>query len=36
MSQTGARVGTAEEESRDTLGKILAALSDGQNFKMEA
>ncbi|MER7624370.1 UvrD-helicase domain-containing protein [Streptomyces sp. NPDC126503] len=36
MSQTGADVTTAEEESKEALHSILAALSDGRNFKMEA
>ncbi|MGW6357930.1 UvrD-helicase domain-containing protein [Streptomyces sp. NPDC055092] len=36
MSQTGADVTTAEEESKETLHSILAALSDRRNFKMEA
>jgi DNA helicase-2/ATP-dependent DNA helicase PcrA len=36
MSQTDAGITTAEEESKETLHSILAALSDGRNFKMEA
>ncbi|MDX5572574.1 UvrD-helicase domain-containing protein [Streptomyces sp. ID01-9D] len=36
MSQMGVSVTTAEEESKETLQSILAALSDGRNFKLEA